>query len=116
MRLSSSCTSILNAFYFQLLSFLILLVLSIYQPVKGLAEDKPKSFLNGTVRDQTTQQAIATATITVIGQPNKNATSNQKGSFSLQIPIGTYSIQVSHPSYKTIVKTGIVTTLSLIHI
>ncbi|MBB17576.1 hypothetical protein CMK22_20100 [Candidatus Poribacteria bacterium] len=110
MRLSSSCTSILNASYFQLLSSLILLVLSIYQPVKGLAEDKPKSFLNGTVRDQTTQQAIATATITVIGQPNKNATSNEKGSFSLQMPIGTYSIQVSHPSYKTIVKTDIVAT------
>ena len=110
MRLLSSCSSLLSVSYFQLFSLLTLLILSIHQPAKGLAQDKPQSFLNGTVRDQTTQQPITKAAITIIGQPDKNATSNQKGTFSLQMPIGTYSIQVFHPSYETVVKTDIVAT------
>ena len=110
MRLLSSCSLLLSVSYFQLFSLLTLLILSIHQPAKGLAQDKPQPLLHGTVRDQTTQQPITKAAITIIGQPDKNATSNQKGTFSLQMPIGTYSIQVFHPSYETVVKTDIVAT------
>ena len=110
MRLLSSCSLLLSVSYFQLFSLLTLLILSIHRPAKGLAQNKPQSLLHGTVRDQTTQQPITKATITIIGQPDKNATSNQKGTFSLQMPIGSYSIQVFHPSYETAVKTDIVAT------
>ncbi|MDP7281767.1 MAG: carboxypeptidase-like regulatory domain-containing protein, partial [Candidatus Poribacteria bacterium] len=89
---------------------LALTILSLMLPFKGLAQDKSQSVLTGVIRDQTTQQTVAEATVSVAGQPRQNTVSNQHGEFSLPLPVGNYSLQVSHPGYETVVKTDIIAT------
>ena len=87
---------------------MVLSILSLVLPFKGLAQDKLPAVLTGVIRDQTTQQTVSEATVWVAGQPGQNTVSNQQGEFSLQLPVGNYSLQVSHPSYETVTKTDII--------
>ncbi len=76
----------------------------------GLTENKKQTILIGVIRDQATQQSVAEARISIIGESSRNTTSNSKGEFSLPLPIGNYSLRVNHPNYETIVRTDVVAT------
>ena len=77
----------------------------------SVAENRNEAVLTGKIRDQTTQKVLADAKISIFGQIGKNTTSGPKGEFSLSLPIGSYSLQVSHPNYQTVVRTDLVATI-----
>ena len=105
-----ACSANLSSCVKRNLTPLVLSILSLVLSFKGLAQDKLSAVLTGVIRDQTTQQTVSEATVWVAGQPGQNTVSNQQGEFSLQLPVGNYSLQVSHPSYETVAKTDIIAT------
>ncbi|MEY2799431.1 MAG: hypothetical protein RI934_419 [Bacteroidota bacterium] len=77
-------------------------------------------FLEGTVKDQITQAAIANATITVLNKAELNSITKFNGEFKTgTVDSGTYTIQVSAPGYiskifnNVVLKNGIVTELPI---
>ncbi len=73
-------------------------------------------FLEGLVSDQTTQAAIAGATITVLNKSELNSITKINGEFKTgTVDSGTYTIQVSAPGYvpqtiqNVVLKNGVVT-------
>lgn len=81
-------------------------ILSLLALLCGLVTCAWGQKISGTVFDKATQQAVIGATIAV--DISHGTVTNEKGQFSLQVPPGTASLQVSFIGYKTqtIVLTG----------
>lgn len=63
----------------------------------------------GTIKDKNTQEAIAGATIRIIGT-DIGAISDEQGKFRIEVATGSYNVEVSFAGYKTLIKYNLVVT------
>jgi TonB-linked SusC/RagA family outer membrane protein len=74
-------------------------MLSLLALLCGLATCAWGQKISGTVFDRSTQQAVIGATVAV--SKTHGTITNEKGQFSLEVPAGTSSLQISFIGYKT---------------
>lgn len=74
--------------------------------VNETEESKAIGFLKGKIRAASNKEAIAGVTIIFRGQ-DVEAVSNEKGEYTVKIPIGKYSVSFIHPDYSTQTKNNV---------
>jgi len=75
-----------------------------------LALGQTRYTLSGSVKDAQSGEVLIGATIRVLQQPVIGTISNEYGFYSLTLPEGTYTVQVSLVSYQPVTKTVTLTT------
>ena len=78
------------------MAFFMLLLLSNYI----LAQTKAS--LSGTITDEQTGETLIGATVKITELPKVGTTTNSYGFYSLTLPVGTYTVNVSFVGYKTV--------------
>ena len=68
----------------------------------------PTGVLTGTVTDQSSGQPLAGATVTASGPASATVTTGSNGSYTMTLPIGTYTVSASMTLYHTRTVTGVV--------
>lgn len=73
----------------------------------GVVAQEPQQFkFTGVVMDNDTETPLADVTIKVV-ETNTKVKTDETGAFSLELPVGTYTLQVSAPFYNTSVLSDI---------
>ncbi|HEX6293175.1 MAG TPA: S8 family serine peptidase, partial [Herpetosiphonaceae bacterium] len=68
----------------------------------------PMGTLQGTVTNASTGAALSGATVQATGPSNRTTTTSSTGAYSMQLPVGTYTLTVSLFGYSTQTITGVV--------
>jgi subtilisin family serine protease len=68
----------------------------------------PVGTLQGTITNASTGAALSGATIQVAGPSNRSTVSSSTGAYSLQLPVGTYTVTISAYGYASQTASGVV--------
>lgn len=80
--------------------YFLLVLAALLQPANALAQ--VKYVVSGTIKDARTGETLIGATITTLATNQKGVTSNDFGFYSITLPEGDHTLQISYVGYKTI--------------